>query len=208
MTAEKNIKWTESQISPEKRAKLLGQRGCVLWLTGLSGSGKTTIARKLEEHLMTAGHPCYVLDGDNIRHGLNSDLGFSETDRTENIRRISEVSGLFADAGLIVITSFISPFKEDRQRARHKVPEGAFIEIYLDTSLEVCEKRDPKNLYKKARKGEIPDFTGISSPYESPDKAEIVLDTGKLSLEDCINNILDYFLKNNIIAGKPGAAGR
>jgi adenylylsulfate kinase len=208
MTAEKNIKWTESQISPEKRAKLLGQRGCVLWLTGLSGSGKTTIARKLEEHLMTAGHPCYVLDGDNIRHGLNSDLGFSETDRTENIRRISEVSGLFADAGLIVITSFISPFKEDRQRARHKVPEGAFIEIYLDTSLEVCEKRDPKNLYKKARKGEIPDFTGISSPYESPDKAEIVLDTGKLSLEDCINHILDYFLKNNIIAGKPGAAGR
>jgi adenylylsulfate kinase len=208
MTAEKNIKWTESQISPEKRAQLLGQRGCVLWLTGLSGSGKTTIARKLEEHLMTAGHPCYVLDGDNIRHGLNSDLGFSETDRTENIRRISEVSGLFADAGLIVITSFISPFKEDRQRARHKVPEGAFIEIYLDTSLEVCEKRDPKNLYKKARKGEIPDFTGISSPYESPDKAEIVLDTGKLSLEDCINHILDYFLKNNIIAGKPGAAGR
>jgi adenylylsulfate kinase len=208
MTAEKNIKWTESQISPEKRAKLLGQRGCVLWLTGLSGSGKTTIARKLEEHLMTAGHPCYVLDGDNIRHGLNSDLGFSETDRTENIRRISEVSALFADAGLIVITSFISPFKEDRQRARHKVPDGAFIEIYLDTSLEVCEKRDPKNLYKKARKGEIPDFTGISSPYESPDKAEIVLDTGKLSLEDCINHILDYFLKNNIIAGKPGAAGR
>ena len=208
MTAEKNIKWTESQISPEKRAKLLGQRGCVLWLTGLSGSGKTTIARKLEEHLMTAGHPCYVLDGDNIRHGLNSDLGFSETDRTENIRRISEVSALFADAGLIVITSFISPFKEDRQKARHKVPAGSFIEIYLDTSLEVCEKRDPKNLYKKARKGEIPDFTGISSPYESPDKAEIVLDTGKLSLEDCINHIRDYFLKNNIIAGNPEAAGR
>lgn len=208
MTSGKNIKWTESRISPEKRAKLLGQRGCVLWLTGLSGSGKTTIARKLEEYLMSAGHPCYVLDGDNIRHGLNSDLGFSETDRKENIRRISEVSALFADAGLIVITSFISPFKDDRQKARQKVPEGSFIEIYLDTALEVCEKRDPKNLYKKARKGEIADFTGISSPYESPDKAEIVLDTGKLSLESCISHILDYFLRNNIITGKPGATGR
>ena len=208
MINDKNLKWTESQISPEKRACLLGQRGCVLWLTGLSGSGKTTIARKLEEHLMSAGHPCYVLDGDNIRHGLNSDLGFSESDRTENIRRISEVSALFADAGLIVITSFISPFRDDRRKARQKVPEGAFIEIYLDTSLEVCEKRDPKNLYKKARKGEIPDFTGISSPYEPPEKAEIVLDTGKLSLESCINHIVDYFLENSIIPEKPGIEDR
>jgi adenylylsulfate kinase len=208
MTSNKNLKWTESQISPEKREKLLGQRGCVLWLTGLSGSGKTTIARKLEEHLVSEGHPCYVLDGDNIRHGLNSDLGFSESDRKENVRRISEVSALFADAGLIVITSFISPFKEDRQKARMKVPEGSFVEIYLDTSLEVCEKRDPKNLYKKARKGEIPDFTGINSPYEPPEKAEIVLDTDGLSLENCIDRILDYFLHNNIISKKTGTADR
>ncbi len=202
MTNAKNIKWTASQISPEKRAILLGQRGCVVWFTGLSGSGKTTIARKLEEHMMSAGHPCYVLDGDNIRHGLNSDLGFSENDRKENIRRISEVAALFADAGLIAITSFISPFINDRMKARQKTPEGSFIEIYLDTSLEVCEKRDPKNLYKKARKGEIPDFTGISSPYEPPENAEIVLDTGKLSLENCIGRIIDYFHENNIITKK------
>jgi adenylylsulfate kinase len=208
MTNNKNLKWTESKISPEKREKLLGQRGCVLWLTGLSGSGKTTIARKLEEHLVSQGHPCYVLDGDNIRHGLNSDLGFSESDRKENVRRISEVSALFADAGLIVITSFISPFKEDRQKARMKVPEGSFVEIYLDTSLEVCEKRDPKSLYKKARKGEIPDFTGINSPYEPPEKAEIVLDTGRLSLENCVTRIIDYFLHNNIISKKNGTTDR
>jgi adenylylsulfate kinase len=175
MTIQKatNITWHGSNVTQEERERILGQKGCVVWFTGLSASGKSTIARRVEQLLLEKGRFTYVLDGDNIRHGLNKDLGFSPEDRNENIRRIGEVAKLFADAGVITLTAFISPYRADRDRNRAITPEGRFLEAYVDASLELCEARDPKGLYKKAREGKIPEFTGISAPYEAPMDPEI-----------------------------------
>jgi len=195
-----NIVWQESQVSREFRQQIFNQQGSTLWFTGLSGSGKSTLAFTLEHKLVSAKFKSYVLDGDNIRHGLNNNLGFSDADREENIRRVGEVSKLFADAGLIVLSSFISPFKKDRELVR-KIHEDAglnFIEVYIDTPLAVCEKRDPKQLYVKARRGEIPNFTGISSPYEVPDNAEIIIPVSN-SPEQSAEQILDYLKQHKLI---------
>ena len=188
--AEKNIYWHEGSVSISDREKLFGQKGVVLWFTGLSGSGKSTLARSLETNLFKQKRYVYVLDGDNIRHGLNKDLGFSPEHRKENIRRIAEVSSLFQDAGCIVMTAFISPYREDRDLARSLIPKDRFWEIYVSTSLKECERRDTKGLYKKARNNEIPNFTGISSPYEEPTKPELTIDTEELSIEDSSKLIL------------------
>lgn len=193
-----NITWHNGAISQTDRERLLGQRGVVLWFTGLSGSGKSTIAHAVEEKLFELGHLTYVLDGDNIRHRLNKNLGFSPEDREENIRRIGEVANLFADAGVITMAAFISPYKADRQKAR-ELNKGCFIEIYVKIPLEVVEKRDPKGLYKKARAGEIKQFTGIDAPYEEPDNAELVVDTSKNDVDQCTLIILDYLRKSGII---------
>ncbi len=199
-----NITWHASRVSREIRHELLNQHGAVIWMTGLSGSGKSTIACLLEEGLIKDGHLAYVLDGDNIRHGLNRDLGFSEDDRSENIRRIGEVAALFAKAGVIVITAFISPYAEGRQRAREAAGEEApFIEVFLDTPLKECEHRDPKGLYQKARAGELSAFTGIDAPYEKPDKPELTLKTGELSPLHCAEHILEFLKKNGILATRP-----
>jgi adenylylsulfate kinase len=174
-----NITWHEGHVDRPERESLLRQKGCTIWFTGLPSSGKSTSAFTLEHELVKQGHLAYVLDGDNIRHGLNKNLGFSAEDREENIRRIGEVTKLFADAGLISITSFISPYRKDRDRARqiHKDSGVPFIEVFVDTPVDVCEDRDPKGLYKKARKGELKGFTGVDDPYESPLNPEIVIDT-------------------------------
>ena len=189
---EKNIVWHHHQLSKEERSSQKGQKQCVLWFTGLSGSGKSTIANALEAKLYEMGQHTYLLDGDNIRHGLNKDLGFSDEDRVENIRRIGEVSKLFVDAGLIVISAFISPFHSDRQIVRNLVESGEFLEVFIDTPLEICEQRDPKGLYQKARKGEIPTFTGISSPYEAPATSEIHILTAEKSIDELVNMIISY----------------
>jgi adenylylsulfate kinase len=175
MTKPTNITRTEGKVARETREQMLGQRGCVVWLTGLSGSGKSTVSRALEERLIADDRLCYVLDGDNLRHGLNSDLGFEAKDRHENIRRVAELSALFVDAGLIVITAFISPYRADRDIARRLAGRGRFVEVYLDVPLNVCESRDPKGLYRKARAGAIKDFTGIDHPYEKPENPEVTL---------------------------------
>jgi len=191
-TQPRNITLQRSLVAARDRAQLLGQRGAVIWLTGLSGSGKSTIGYALERRLNGARHLTYVLDGDNVRHGLCSDLGFSPQDRTENIRRIGEVAALFADAGLIIITSFISPYRSDRDLARQRVPAGKFIEVFLDVPVEVCERRDPKGLYRKARAGEIADFTGVSAPYERPSAPELALDTESLDVDACVETIVRH----------------
>ncbi len=185
-----NITWHETATSRDEREALLGQRGATIWLTGLSGSGKSTVAVAAEQALIRSGHAAYVLDGDNVRHGLNQNLGFSPEDRTENIRRIGEVAKLFADAGLIVLTSFISPYREDRDGVRSLHDEGRFLEVFVDADLATCEARDVKGLYKKARAGEIPEFTGISAPYEAPERAELVLDTAAHDIEACVEQLL------------------
>ena len=190
-----NITRVEHRVSSEERWKANGHRGGVLWFTGLSGSGKSTLATELERALFRDGFRCYVLDGDNVRYGLNSDLGFSPDDRAENIRRIGEVAALFSDAGLIVLSAFISPYRRDREIARRAAGE-AFHEIFLSTSLDVCEDRDPKGLYRKARRGEIPDFTGISAPYEKPTSPELVLDTAQLSVEESLDRLVGYVRRN------------
>jgi adenylyl-sulfate kinase len=187
----KNITWTRGKITPQERARQNQHSGCVVWLTGLSAAGKSTISTELERELFTQGKHAWVLDGDNIRHGLCSDLGFSPEDRKENIRRIGEVAKLFAEAGFVCITAFISPYRSDRDLARRIAPEGKFVEVYLNVPLEVCEKRDPKGLYAKARAGEIKEFTGISAPYEPPTKPELELRTDKLSLPECVAEILE-----------------
>jgi adenylylsulfate kinase len=178
-------------IDRNKREKLLNQKGALIWFTGLSGSGKSTVASCLESKLYEIGKLTYLLDGDNVRYGLNSNLGFTKEDRSENIRRIGEVCKLFVDAGLITIASFVSPFKEDRNRIRDLMGKD-FIEVYVDCPIEVCEKRDPKGIYKKARKGEIKNFTGIDSPYEKPDKPEIIVSTHLNSVEECADEIIKY----------------
>jgi adenylylsulfate kinase len=187
-----NITWHAGQVSRTDREKLLGQRGCTIWLTGLSGSGKSTIAVAAEKALAQKGRLTYILDGDNIRHGLNANLGFSPADRTENIRRIGEVSKLFTDAGIIVFTSFISPYRADRDAVRKIMGEGDFIEAWVQASVDTCESRDVKGLYKKARAGEIKDFTGISAPYEEPLKPEVVLDTNGQTVDQSVAALVAY----------------
>ena len=194
----KNIVWYDHQLNKEERSAMKEQKPCILWFTGLSGSGKSTIANAVEVKLAELKKHTYLLDGDNVRHGLNKDLGFSDSDRVENIRRIGEVSNLFADAGMIVLSAFISPFRDDREIVRTLAKEGEFIEVFIDAPLEVCEQRDPKGLYVKARKGEIPDFTGISSPYEAPEKPEIHIKDG-LSIEESAEVIVDYLHDKNYI---------
>ncbi len=194
-----NITWHEGHVGREEREGLLKQKGALIWFTGLSASGKSTIAFTLEHALVERGHMAYVLDGDNIRHGLNKNLGFSAEDRTENIRRIAEVGKLFADAGIVTCTAFISPYLADRQSAREVVGADDFIEIYVNPTLEVCEKRDPKGLYKKARAGEIKGFTGIDDPYEAPANAELEIDSGKISPEDAAAMIIELLEKRGKI---------
>ena len=187
-----NIFWSQGKVTASQRALRNGHSGCIVWLTGLSGSGKSSIATELERELFNLGKHAYVLDGDNIRHGLNSDLAFSPEDRKENIRRIGEVAKLFADAGVIAVTSFISPYRADRELVRKMVQEGEFIEVFVNAPLEVCEQRDPKGLYAKARANEIKEFTGISAPYEAPEQPEIVLPTDKLTVGESVTRIVEY----------------
>jgi adenylylsulfate kinase len=187
-----NIKWHHGKITKEDRVTLLNQKGATIWLTGLSGSGKSTIAVELEHALIENKHQAYILDGDNIRHGLNKNLGFSPEDRTENIRRIGEVAKLFTEANIITIAAFVSPYREDRDNVRKLLGRGEFVEIYVKCSLEVCETRDTKGLYKKARAGEVKDFTGISAPYEEPLNPELTIDSSKLSVEESTRDILNY----------------
>ena len=196
----RNIMRSQSLVSAEERSGLLGQRGATVWLTGLSASGKSTIARQLEKQLIEQGRLCYILDGDNVRHGLNRDLGFSMDDRKENIRRIAEVAALMNDAGVIVVTAFISPYRLDRQSAREVIGDECFIEAFVDTPLEICEARDPKGLYKKARAGEIRQFTGISDAYEPPEKAEITLPTGNLTPEQAADMVIDDLKARGVIS--------
>jgi adenylylsulfate kinase len=199
----RNLTPHDGTINRFDRERLLGQRACVLWLTGLSGSGKSTIARALEESLVAERRLVYVLDGDNIRHGLSGDLGFSDEDRQENIRRIGEVAALFVDAGLIVVTAFISPFRADRQRVREIVGEERFLEVFVDASVDVCEQRDPKGLYRKARAGEISDFTGISSPYEPPEHPALVLDTASAGVGECVALLVRELGRRDILSPPP-----
>ncbi|OSM05223.1 adenylyl-sulfate kinase [Magnetofaba australis] len=185
-----NAVWQEVSVTRANREKLHGHRSLLVWFTGLSGSGKSTLVHATEQALHARGRRTYALDGDNVRHGLCADLGFSDNDRTENIRRIGEVANLFVDSGAIVLAAFISPFRADRQKARNLVDPGDFIEVFCDCSLEICEQRDVKGLYKKARRGEIKDFTGISSPYEAPIDPEVSLNTGELSVAECVERIM------------------
>ena len=198
-----NITAVAHRVAKEDRWRANRHRGGVLWLTGLSGSGKSTLAFELEQRLFKLGDQAYVLDGDNVRSGLSSDLGFSQADRAENIRRIGETAGLFADAGYIVITAFISPYREDRRKARRATTDDFHL-IYLSADLAACEKRDPKGLYKKARRGEIADFTGISAPYEAPERPDLTIDTAKLSIEECLSVLLDYVDAAFRVAGEGG----
>ena len=195
-----NIIWHEHHVSKEMRSKLKSQKPCILWFTGLSGSGKSTIANAVESKLYALGKHTYLLDGDNIRMGLNKGLGFSESDREENIRRIGEVAKLFVDSGLIVLSAFISPFQQDRESVRNLVREGEFIEVFIDAPLETCEKRDPKGLYKKARSGEIAHFTGISSPYEVPLSPEIRIVNDNISIEDAADIVIKYLEQKGYLA--------
>lgn len=194
-----NITWHESKINKKAREELISQKGMVIWFTGLSGSGKSTVANLVEKKLYERGNIGYRLDGDNIRHGLNKNLGFSPEDREENIRRIGEVAKLFADSGIIALTSFISPYRKDRDNARVLLDEGEFIEVYVKCPLETCEKRDPKSLYKKAREGIIKDFTGISAPYEEPENPEIVIETDKETEEESAEKVLSYLEEKGLL---------
>lgn len=186
-----NVVWHEGHVGRDKREALLNQKGCMIWLTGLPSAGKSTIAFTAEHMLVEQGRLAYVLDGDNVRHGLNKNLGFSAEDRAENIRRIGEVGKLFADAGLITFTSFVSPYRADRDGVRELMADGEFFEIFIDTPVELCEERDPKGLYAKARTGEIPNFTGVSDPYEAPENAELVIKTAECTPEEAATRIID-----------------
>ena len=195
-----NIVWHQHVVDKEFRSKLKQQKPVVLWFTGLSGAGKSTIAGALENRLAEQGYHTYLLDGDNVRHGLCSDLGFSEQDRRENIRRIGELAKLMADAGLIVLSAFISPHRTERKLVREMLPEGEFLEVFVNTSLDVCEQRDPKGLYKKARAGEIANFTGIDSEYQAPENPEIDLLAGEKSIDDLVEDCVKALSQRGIIA--------
>ncbi|MFP5113264.1 adenylyl-sulfate kinase [Bacillaceae bacterium C204] len=199
MTKPTNITWHETSISKENRREKNGHGSCALWFTGLSGSGKSTIANAVSHELFRQGISEYVLDGDNIRHGLNKDLGFSDFDRTENIRRIGEVAKLFVDSGKVVTTAFISPFRSDRDQVRALFEDGEFIEVFVQCPIEECERRDPKQLYAKARRGEIKDFTGIDSPYEAPEQPEITLHSDQVTVEEAVGQVFAYLREKNII---------
>jgi adenylylsulfate kinase len=201
MTEQKatNVTWHAHAVSKEERCKLNGHQGAVLWFTGLSACGKSTIANAVDHKLHQRGKHTFVLDGDNIRTGLNKNLTFSAEDRAENIRRLGEVAKLFASAGNIALTAFISPYRADRDQVRALMPAGEFIEVYVNASLETCEKRDPKGLYKKARAGEIKNFTGISDPYEAPEKAELVLDADTKSIDQLADEVIAYLEKQGIL---------
>lgn len=197
--ASSNVVWHHATVTRERRERLNRHRSVNLWFTGLSGAGKSTIAHALEEELYRRGCRTFVLDGDNVRHGLCADLGFSDEDRRENIRRIGEMVKLFLNAGVIALTAFISPFRDDRQRVRALLGEGDFIEVYCRCSLDVCEQRDVKGLYQRARIGEIPHFTGISSPYEEPEAPEVVVETGTRSLEACVDQLVGYLEQRGVL---------
>lgn len=199
MTTTRNITWHETTITKDERRLQNGHGSCVLWFTGLSGSGKSTLANALSHTLYRQAINEYVLDGDNVRHGLNKDLGFSDSERTENIRRIGEVAKLFVDSGKVVTTAFISPFRSDREQVRTLFQAGEFIEVFVDCPLKECERRDPKQLYVKARRGEIKDFTGIDSPYESPVQPEITIQTDQLTVEQAVGKITKYLQYQGII---------
>jgi len=194
-----NITWSDADVTHEARILRNGHRAAIPWFTGPSGSGKSTLAKAVEKALFVRRCQTYILDGDNIRFGLNRDLGFSPEDRTENIRRIGEVAKLMMDAGVICLTAFISPYRADRQAARDIAPAGKFIEVYCKCSLEECERRDPKGLYKKARAGQIPEFTGISAPYEEPEHAQIVLETDRHTVEECARQVIDHLIKTKVL---------
>jgi adenylylsulfate kinase len=194
-----NIVWHQGAVNRDDREKLNGHKGAIVWLTGLSGSGKSTIAVELEKRLCERGVRTYILDGDNVRHGLNKNLGFSPEDRTENIRRIGEVAKLFTDAGLVAITAFISPYRADRDQVRALMKAGDFVEIHVDCPVEVCEQRDVKGLYKKARAGEIKEFTGISAPYEAPASAELTLKSHELSVDASVATVVDYLTSKGVV---------
>lgn len=202
-----HIVWHPGKVTRAKRERLSGHRGFTIWFTGLSASGKSTLAVAMEEALYEHGCHAYVLDGDNVRHGLNSNLGFSPEDRTENIRRIAEVAKLFRDAGVISLTAFISPYRSDRGSARKlaEAEHDAFIEVFVDCPIDVCEQRDPKGIYKKARAGIIRDFTGISAPYEPPEKPEVHLQTNLLTVGECVHAIMDYLMRHNYIPCSPNS---
>lgn len=199
-SASRNIYWHPGQPVCETRRAFFGAHPATVWLTGLSGAGKSTIAFELEKLLLQEGHPCYVLDGDNLRHHLNSDLGFTQRDRRENIRRAAEVAHLMNEAGLIVITAFISPLREDRDMARAIVKPERFVEVHVNTRLELCEERDPKGLYARARRGQIPDFTGVSAPYEPPLAPALVLDTGCANVAGCTRNLYRHLAQHYFTA--------
>lgn len=202
-----NIVWHHQKVTRADRASIKNQSPCLLWFTGLSGSGKSTIANALDVALYERGYHTFLLDGDNVRHGLNRDLGFSDEDRVENIRRIGEVSKLFTDSGVIVLSAFISPFSSDRRLVRNLFPAGEFIEVFMDTPIQTCEERDPKGLYEKARAGKIKHFTGIDSPYEAPERPEVLLDTSQMSVDDCVNRLISYLLDRQLIFTSPQATG-
>ena len=197
-----NTVWHEQVITKDQRSAQKNQKPCLLWYTGLSGSGKSTVANAVDAMLFDMGCHSYLLDGDNVRHGLNGDLGFSDDERVENIRRISEVAKLFCDSGLIVSTAFISPFASDRAMAREKLAVGEFIEVFIDTPIAVCESRDPKGLYKKARAGEIKHFTGIDSDYDIPSSPEIHVKTAEQSIEQCAKQIVDFLISKGFVQGE------
>ncbi|MBI3440558.1 MAG: adenylyl-sulfate kinase [Proteobacteria bacterium] len=199
-TNNNNVVWHHATVTRSRREQLNGHKGAILWFTGLSGSGKSTIAHAVEERLHQSGCRTFVFDGDNVRHGLCGDLGFSQKDRSENIRRIGEMVKLFLEAGSIVLTAFISPIRKDRERVRSLVPAGDFIEIYCRCPLDVCESRDVKGLYHRARSGEVKEFTGISSPYEAPEKPELVLDTNVCSLDECTGKVMALLSQRGIIS--------
>lgn len=195
-----DVVWHQASVSHKQRVELNGHQPAVLWFTGLSGSGKSTVANAVDKMLHDLNCKTYVLDGDNVRHGLNGDLTFTNEDRIENIRRIGEVSKLFIDAGILVSTAFISPFKADREMVRKQLGKGQFLEVFIDTPIEICEQRDPKGLYKKARAGEIKNFTGIDSAYETPNSPEIHVEAGTKSVEECARQVVQYLLENNYLS--------
>lgn len=197
---DRNVVWHHATVTRQRREELHGHRGAVLWFTGLSAAGKSTLAHAVEEALYDMGCRTFVLDGDNVRHGLNRDLGFSIEDRDENLRRVGETAKLFLEAGTIVLAAFISPLRREREMIRTLMPHGDFLEIYCEASIEVCEQRDPKGMYQKARKGEIKDFTGISSPYEPPIKPELTVHTGGQTLEDSVSQVLALLKERQIIS--------